>query len=105
MWDVLAGSVLGSSMAYFSYRRYFPGPWSRGAGEPYELLYGDEVRRIGRWREADEETAISEAGAFELDEIDEGKGGNHNDGADRERRSESDEMRPLNDPHKTGIGS
>ena len=35
MYDVCIGSVLGISIAYFSYRRYYPGLRSKSCDMPY----------------------------------------------------------------------
>ena len=35
VWDVTCGSLLGISMAYFSYRRYYPSLRSTVCDEPY----------------------------------------------------------------------
>lgn len=35
VWDVTAGSILGITVAWFSYRRYYPSLRRRGCDEPY----------------------------------------------------------------------
>lgn len=95
VWDVSAGSLLGLSMAYYSYRRYFPSPWSRRAGEPVGLAE-DEARAFGNKMRADEEAAIGAVGDFELDDFDD-----EEDGMGREK-SEDEERRPLQHVERGG---
>jgi diacylglycerol diphosphate phosphatase/phosphatidate phosphatase len=37
VWDVTAGAFLGSTVAYFTYRRYYPPLRDRGCHVPYDL--------------------------------------------------------------------
>ncbi|KAL9622688.1 MAG: hypothetical protein Q9160_002998 [Pyrenula sp. 1 TL-2023] len=86
IWDVSAGSLLGLSMAYYSYRRYFPSPWSRRAGAPLGLAEEEEARAFGNKMRTDEEAAIGAAGDFELDDFDE------EDGTAREKSEDEERM-------------
>lgn len=36
VWDVTAGAMLGASVAYFTYRRYYPSLRDRRCHEPYD---------------------------------------------------------------------
>lgn len=103
IWDVSAGSILGLSMAFYSYRRYFPSPWSRGAGEPYDAVHEHEVSRLGRWQREDEEAVVRDAEDFELDELVENKHENEgdSDGEMSGRQVHREERQPLN---ATGTG-
>lgn len=64
VYDVTCGSILGISLAYFSYRRYFPRLQSSKCHEPHpsrEAVFNqgfgkiknDEETEIGRARESD----------------------------------------------------
>lgn len=43
VWDVTAGAVLGSSVTYFSYRRYYPSLRNRYCHIPYDLTDNKET--------------------------------------------------------------
>jgi diacylglycerol diphosphate phosphatase / phosphatidate phosphatase len=43
VWDVTAGAFLGSTVAYFTYRRYYPSLRDRGCHVPYDLDAKGEV--------------------------------------------------------------
>ncbi|KAL8860512.1 MAG: hypothetical protein Q9178_003171 [Gyalolechia marmorata] len=68
VYDVTVGSILGMSVAYFSYRRYYPSLKSRGCDTPYpsraqtSVMEGrmgkkrkDEEARVGAGDDEDEE--------------------------------------------------
>lgn len=76
VFDVVVGSCLGVFVAYFSWRRYYPGLSSWECSEPYPAHAGDEknggpLGKFGRIRE--EEEMIGSAREFELSD-DEGRG-------------------------------
>jgi diacylglycerol diphosphate phosphatase / phosphatidate phosphatase len=68
VYDVTCGSILGMSMAYFSYRRYYPSLRSIRCDEPYPsratvaLLNG-----VGKMR--DEEQPVADTTNFVLDDM------------------------------------
>jgi diacylglycerol diphosphate phosphatase / phosphatidate phosphatase len=71
-YDVTVGSLLGFTVAYFSYRRYFPRLRSANCAEPYAVSV-DGSRLKGR----DEEMGnggVRDAGEFELAPTDESDG-------------------------------
>jgi diacylglycerol diphosphate phosphatase/phosphatidate phosphatase len=72
VYDVTCGSILGFSIAYFSYRRYFPRLRSAKCDEPFpsrETVFNEGFGKI----KDDEETARGGARDFVLsdDEDDE----------------------------------
>ncbi|KAJ4339549.1 hypothetical protein N0V87_003247 [Didymella glomerata] len=77
VYDVTVGSVLGMSVAHYTYRRYYPSLRSRECASPYANP-ADE-RAFGKVKD---EESVRAAQEFELDEFDE---------EDEERES-----RPLN---------
>ena len=81
VYDVTTGSVIGFSVAYFTYRRYYPPLRSSRCATPYANP-ADAGGGFGKAK--DEEERIRGAGEFELDEFDE----------------EGDESRPLNNSRR-----
>lgn len=78
VYDVTTGSVIGYSVAYFTYRRYYPPLRSSKCATPYPNP-GDMGAGFGKAK--DEEERIRGAEEFELDEFDD---------------DEEQETRPLN---------
>lgn len=68
MYDVTCGSILGFSIAYFSYRRYFPRLRSSKCDEPFPSREATFNKGFGKIRD-DEETA-REARNFGLSDDD-----------------------------------
>lgn len=79
VYDVTIGSLLGTLVAYHTYRRYFPPLRHSKCATPYPNP-GDTTNRFSKLK--DEEDRINRAGEFELEDIDEG--------------DEEGESRPLN---------
>jgi diacylglycerol diphosphate phosphatase/phosphatidate phosphatase len=79
VYDVTAGSVLGTLVAYHTYRRYFPPLRNSKCATPYPNP-GDSTTGFSKLK--DEEERISGAGEFELHDLDEA--------------DEEGESRPLN---------
>lgn len=77
VYDVSVGSVLGMSVAHYTYRRYYPSLRSRDCASPYANPADERV--FGKVKD---EESIRGAQEFELDELDD---------EDEERES-----RPLN---------
>ena len=70
VYDVTCGAILGISIAYFSYRRYFPRLHSSKCHEPFpsrETVFNEGFGKIKN----DEEAGVS-ARDFDLDDSDEG---------------------------------
>lgn len=66
VYDVTVGSVLGMSMAYFSYRRYFPGLRHSRCDEPYpSRAQIADANGTGKLKD-DEESHVRSAGGFSL---------------------------------------
>ena len=66
VYDVTAGSLLGMSMAYFSYRRYFPGLRHSRCDEPYpSRAQIADANGTGKLKD-DEESRIRSPGGFSL---------------------------------------
>lgn len=55
VWDVTAGAFLGSSVAYFTYRRYYPSLRDRRCHVPYDLA---DVKGEGFAKLADDEERL-----------------------------------------------
>ncbi|KAF2004438.1 acid phosphatase/Vanadium-dependent haloperoxidase [Amniculicola lignicola CBS 123094] len=66
VWDVTAGSTIGFTVAYFTYRRYFPPLRNRKCDTPY-LNPGEELGS-GAGKRRDEEMGLRGADEFELSE-------------------------------------
>ena len=62
-YDVLAGSLLGLTVAYTTYRRYFPGLTSSHCGMAYPAKTGNAEKGFGALR--DEEERIDSVRDFE----------------------------------------
>jgi diacylglycerol diphosphate phosphatase/phosphatidate phosphatase len=77
VYDVTVGSLLGFTVAYATYRRYYPSLRSSKCATPYS---NPADSSNGFTKVKDEEERIRGANEFELDEFDE----------------EEDESRPLN---------
>lgn len=73
VYDVTSGSILGTLVAYFSYRRYYPSPCSIRCDVPYDKpdaatadgfskLADDEERQAqgSDWRDTDEAYGLAE---------------------------------------------
>lgn len=74
VYDVTVGSVLGLSVAYYTYRRYYPPLRSSKCATPYPNP-GDSAAALGGFSKIkDEEERIRGAGEFELDEFEEEEG-------------------------------
>ena len=69
VYDVTCGSLLGISVAYFSYRRYYPRLRSAQCHEPFPSRGMTFNKGVGQNKDDDEEAAG--AGLFELDDSDE----------------------------------
>lgn len=65
VFDVVVGSLLGLSVSYFSWRKYYPGLSSQHCKDPYPA-HAEEgpVGMFGRLR--DEEDMVGGAGEFEM---------------------------------------
>lgn len=85
VYDVSVGSLLGISMAYFSYRRYFPSLRHPRCDEPFpSRAQVADANGTGKLKD-DEESHVRSAGDFSL--------------ADS---AEDEEMHPLNDEESRG---
>jgi len=67
VYDVTVGSILGMSVAQYTYRRYYPALRNKDCATPFANL-GDEGER-GFKRVKDDEEALRGAQEFELDEF------------------------------------
>ena len=65
VYDVTCGSILGMSVTYFSYRRYFPHLHSFKCDEPYPSREASFNEGFGKIKN-DEEAAIRGARNFEI---------------------------------------
>lgn len=66
VYDVTVGSLLGMSMAYFSYRRYYPGLRNSRCDEPYpSRAQIADANGTGKFKD-DEESHVRSAGDFSL---------------------------------------
>ncbi|RDL36956.1 uncharacterized protein BP5553_04389 [Venustampulla echinocandica] len=68
VYDVTCGSILGISIAYFSYRRYFPRLRSRKCDEPFasrEAIFNEGFAKIKNDEETGRATRI-----FDLSDVD-----------------------------------
>jgi diacylglycerol diphosphate phosphatase/phosphatidate phosphatase len=74
VYDVTVGSVLGLSVAYYTYRRYYPPLRSSKCATPYPNPADSQG---GFTKIKDEEERIRGAGEFELDDFDEEDGERH----------------------------
>ena len=68
VFDVTVGSILGMSMAYFSYRRYYPPLRSARCNEPYPSR-ATVTLLSGAGKARDEEQAALDASNFALDDL------------------------------------
>ncbi|KAG0645806.1 putative diacylglycerol pyrophosphate phosphatase 1 [Hyphodiscus hymeniophilus] len=71
VYDVTCGSILGFSIAYFSYRRYFPRLHSANCDEPFpsrEMSFNDGFGKIKN----DEEATVRGAREYEVEDSDDG---------------------------------
>lgn len=74
VYDVSVGSVLGISIAYFSYRRYYPSLKTARCHEPFPSR-AEVALAFGKGKARDDEEQqqrIRGAGEFELEDLDEG---------------------------------
>ena len=69
VWDVSVGSTLGITMAYFSYRRYFPPLRSKGCHLPYPSNATVADLQARHKDKDDEEGKILGAHDFELEDL------------------------------------
>ena len=68
VYDVTTGSTLGMLVAYFSYRRYYPGLKSANCDKPFpSRAESIPMKRFGKLR--DEEEQAETAGAFVVDDV------------------------------------
>ncbi|KAK4984826.1 hypothetical protein LTR66_000437 [Elasticomyces elasticus] len=67
VFDVIAGSILGSAIAYLNWRRHYPGLRARGCDMPY-ARNPDNSSVFDRLR--DEEDALATETAYDLDDQD-----------------------------------
>jgi diacylglycerol diphosphate phosphatase/phosphatidate phosphatase len=74
VYDVTVGSLLGLSVAYYTYRRYYPPLRSSKCDTPYP---NPADSQSGFTKVKDEEERIRGAGEFELDDFDEEEGERH----------------------------
>ena len=65
VYDVTCGSILGISLAYFSYRRYFPRLHSSKCHEPYPSREAAFNQGFGKIKN-DEETEVGRAREFDV---------------------------------------
>lgn len=68
VYDVTVGSILGMSMAYFSYRRYYPSLRSPRCDEPYPSR-AEFALTNGMGKVKDEEAQIRSAAESSLDDL------------------------------------
>lgn len=80
VWDVTAGSLLGMSVAWFSYRRYFRGLRSGKCDLPYPSRKDVARKEVGHGKKDVEQQRLKDADEFELDDL---------------ASSDEDESRPL----------
>ena len=69
VYDVTTGSVLGMLVAYFSYRRYYPGLKSAQCDTPYPSR-AEWASRDGYGKLRDEEARIESSNKFVVDDMD-----------------------------------
>jgi len=68
VYDVTIGSLLGMSIAYFSYKRYYPGLKSAECDTPYPSRADvDSMKGFGKLK--DEEERIQSAAEFSIDDL------------------------------------
>jgi len=82
VYDVTCGSLLGISIAYFSYRRYYPSLRTSRCDVPYPSL-AEMLSTNGFAKARDEEQRIGDASEFALDDL-----------------AEEEESYPLNDMNR-----
>lgn len=70
VYDVTVGSILGISIAYFSYRRYFPRLRSSRCHEPFASR---AASHDGFAKVKNDEEALRNVQDFELDDLDSGE--------------------------------
>jgi len=70
VYDVTFGSILGMSVAYFSYRRYYPNLKHSKCHVPFPSRA--EVALSGAGKARDEEQRICSVEEYEIDDLDEG---------------------------------
>ncbi len=67
--DVLAGSLLGFTVAHFNWRRYYPSLWSKDCDEPYvHPVSRESSPNSGFQRVRDEEEAFDGVEEFSIDD-------------------------------------
>jgi len=71
VFDVVCGSLLGSAIAYSTWRRHYPSLSSAACDTPYAALTEGNVNKSGFSRVRDEEEIVGNARQYELDDIDE----------------------------------
>ena len=71
VYDVTTGSVLGMLVAYFSYRRYYPGLKSRQCDTPYPSR-AEWASANGYGKLRDEEAPTDSSGSYSVDDMEHG---------------------------------
>jgi len=67
VFDVVCGSLLGSAIAYSTWRRHYPSLSSAACNTPYAALTESNVTKSGFSRIRDEEELVGNARQYELD--------------------------------------
>ena len=70
VYDVTAGTVLGSVIGWFSYRRYFPPLRSARCAEPYGTMDREEGVSVGWKKVRDEEMGEDEEDGYVMKDVD-----------------------------------
>lgn len=70
-YDVTTGSILGMLVAYFSYRRYYPGLKSRQCDTPYPSR-AEWASSSGYGKLRDEEARADSSGTYSVDDMEHG---------------------------------
>lgn len=70
VYDVTCGSIIGMSIAYFSYRRYYPRLHSSKCDEPYPSRATSFNEGFGKLKNDEETAAIRPARAFDSSDND-----------------------------------
>lgn len=71
VYDVTTGSILGMLVAYFSYRRYYPGLKSRQCDTPYPSR-AEWASANGYGKLRDEEAPTDSSGSYSVDDMEHG---------------------------------
>lgn len=67
VFDVVCGSLLGSAIAYSTWRRHYPSLSSAACDTPYAVLTEGNITKSGFSRIRDEEAVVGDARQFELE--------------------------------------